>query len=193
MPLDTGSRSARAKPLHWTSCLKIAEDVVQGLAYVHQASRLTHGNLKASNVLLGADFEACLTDYCLSVLTDCSQDDTDSVGYKAPETRKSNNRVTAKSDVYSFGILLLELLTGRPPSEHPFLVPEELSSWVQSVRDVEPGEENRLAMLVEVAITCSSQSPEQRPSMWQVMKMIQEIKETVMMEDHDIDPSNEFL
>ncbi|KAL5714011.1 hypothetical protein ACHQM5_016029 [Ranunculus cassubicifolius] len=187
-----GSRSAKAKPLHWTSCLKIAEDVVQGLAYIHQASRLTHGNLKATNILLGADFEACLTDYCLSVLTDSSHDDTDSDGYKAPETRKSNTRVTAKSDVYSFGILLLELLTGKPPSEHPFLAPEELSNWVQSVREVEPGEENRLGMLVEVAITCSLQSPEQRPSMWQVMKMIQEIKETVMMEDNDVDSSMGF-
>ncbi|KAF5197262.1 Inactive leucine-rich repeat receptor-like serine/threonine-protein kinase [Thalictrum thalictroides] len=181
-----GSRSARAKPLHWTSCLKIAEDVVQGLAYIHQASRLIHGNLKSTNVLLGADFEACLTDYCLSVLTSSSHDDTESAGYKAPETRRSNSRITAKSDVYSFGILLLELLSGKPPSEHPFLVPEELSNWVQSVRDVEPGEENRLAMLVEVAITCSLHSPEQRPSMWQVMKMIQEIKETVMMEDNEL-------
>ncbi|PIA56572.1 hypothetical protein AQUCO_00700726v1 [Aquilegia coerulea] len=181
-----GSRSARAKPLHWTSCLKIAEDVVQGLAYIHQASRLIHGNLKSTNVLLGADFEACLTDYCLSVLTSSSHDDTESAGYKAPETRRSNSRTTAKSDVYSFGILLLELLSGKPPSEHPFLVPEELSNWVQSVREVEPGEENRLAMLVEVAITCSLHSPEQRPSMWQVMKMIQEIKETVMMEDNEL-------
>ncbi|KAF9600126.1 hypothetical protein IFM89_003673 [Coptis chinensis] len=187
-----GSRSARAKPLHWTSCLKIAEDVVQGLAYIHQASGLIHGNLKSSNVLLGTDFEACLTDYCLSVLTDSTLDETDSAGYKAPETCKFNSRITTKSDVYSFGVLLLELLSGKPPSQHPSLVPEELSSWVQSMREVEPGEENRLAMLVEVAITCRVQSPEQRPSMWQVMKMIQEIKETVMMEDNDLVPSMGF-
>ncbi|KAK9165802.1 hypothetical protein Scep_000993 [Stephania cephalantha] len=62
-----GSRSTRAKPMHWTSCLKIAEDVAHGLAYIHQTVRLVHGNLKASNVLLGSDFEALLTDYCLTV------------------------------------------------------------------------------------------------------------------------------
>ncbi|KAJ0543657.1 putative protein kinase RLK-Pelle-LRR-III family [Helianthus annuus] len=44
-----GSKSTRAKPLHWTSCLKIAEDVAQGLSYIHQAWRLVHGNLKLSN------------------------------------------------------------------------------------------------------------------------------------------------
>ncbi|CAI8599261.1 unnamed protein product [Vicia faba] len=67
-----GSRSSRARPLHWTSCLKIAEDIAQGLSYIHQAWRLVHGNLKSTNVLLGPDFEACVTDYCLSVLTNPS-------------------------------------------------------------------------------------------------------------------------
>jgi serine/threonine protein kinase len=77
-----GSRSARAKPLHWTSCLKIAEDVAHGLAYIHQVSSLVHGNLKSSNVLLGRDFEACVTDYCLAFLTDSSLiEDPDSAAY----------------------------------------------------------------------------------------------------------------
>ncbi|KAJ4967054.1 hypothetical protein NE237_018903 [Protea cynaroides] len=180
-----GSRSARAKPLHWTSCLKIAEDVAQGLAYIHQAFRMVHGNLKSTNVLLGPDFEACLTDYCLAVLADTpvSEEDDDSAGYRAPETRKSISRATPKSDVYAFGVLLLELLTGKPPSQHPFLMPSELHIWVRSTRDEDGGEENRLAMLTEVAATCSQTSPEQRPTMWQVLKMIQEIKEIVIMED----------
>ncbi|KAJ0527254.1 putative protein kinase RLK-Pelle-LRR-III family [Helianthus annuus] len=33
-----GSKSTRAKPLHWTSCLKIAEDVAQGLSYIQVSS-----------------------------------------------------------------------------------------------------------------------------------------------------------
>ncbi|KAF8404982.1 hypothetical protein HHK36_009877 [Tetracentron sinense] len=188
-----GSRSTRAKPLHWTSCLKIAEDVAQGLAYIHQASRLVHGNLKSSNVLLGTDFEACLSDYCLAVLADCSSDDDpDSAGYRAPETRKSSRLATSKSDVYAFGILLLELLTGKCPSQHPFLVPADIPNWVRSVREEDGDEDNRLAMLVEVATGCSLISPEQRPTMWQVLKMIQEIKETVMMEDDEVDASTGF-
>ncbi|XP_024019525.1 probable inactive receptor kinase At5g67200 [Morus notabilis] len=180
-----GSRSTRAKPLHWTSCLKIAEDVAQGLAYIHQVSRLIHGNLKSSNVLLGSDFEACLTDYSLAILADTSaNDDPDSAGYKAPETRKSNRRATAKSDVYAFGILLLELLTSKHPSQHPFLLPTDVPDWVRATREDDVGEDGQLRMLTEVACICSLTSPEQRPAMWQVLKMIQEIKESVMT-DHN--------
>lgn len=181
-----GSRSTRAKPLHWTSCLKIAEDVAQGLAYIHQASWLIHGNLKSSNVLLGADFEACLTDYCLSALVDSSsvEDPDTAAAYKAPETRKSSRRATSKSDVYAFGVLLLELLTGKHPSQHPYLAPPDMLEWVRVMREDDGREENRLGMLTEVASVCSLKSPEQRPAMWQVLKMIQEIKESVMAEDN---------
>ncbi|KAM1048174.1 hypothetical protein ACFX1X_027669 [Malus domestica] len=180
-----GSKSTRARPLHWTSCLKIAEDVAQGLAYIHQSSSLIHGNLKSSNVLLGGDFEACLTDYGLAFFADTSaNEDPDSAGYKAPEIRKSSRRATSKSDVYAFGILLLELLTGKHPSQHPLLVPTDVPDWVRVMRDDDVGDDNQLGMLTEVACICSLTSPEQRPAMWQVLKMIQEIKESVMTDDN---------
>ncbi|KAI8004802.1 putative inactive receptor kinase [Camellia lanceoleosa] len=187
-----GSKSTRAKPLHWTSCLKIAEDVAQGLSYIHQAWRLVHGNLKSSNVLLGSDFEACLADYCLAALASSIPSDVDddvNIGcYRAPESRKSNHQATVKSDIYSFGVLLLELLTGKPPSQHPYLTPSDLINWVRSSREDDGGEDNRLGMLLEVSIACSAMSPEQRPTMWQVLKMIQEIKDAVIMEDSKSDP-----
>ncbi|CAH8335604.1 unnamed protein product [Eruca vesicaria subsp. sativa] len=185
-----GSRSSRAKPLHWTSCLKIAEDVAQGLYYIHQtSSALVHGNLKSTNILLGHDFEACLTDYCLSVLTDSSSsndDDPDSSSYKAPEIRKSSRRPTSKCDVYSFGVLIFELLTGKNASRHPFMAPHDMLDWVRAMREEEEGaEDNRLGMMTETACLCRVTSPEQRPTMRQVIKMIQEIKESVMGEEND--------
>ncbi|KAL1196510.1 putative inactive receptor kinase [Cardamine amara subsp. amara] len=185
-----GSRSSRAKPLHWTSCLKIAEDVAQGLYYIHQSSSaLVHGNLKSTNILLGQDFEACLTDYCLSVLTDSSSvspDDPDSSSYKAPEIRKSSRRPTSKCDVYSFGVLIFELLTGKNASRHPFMAPNDMLDWVRAMREEEEGaEDNRLGMMTETACLCRVTSPEQRPTMRQVIKMIQEIKESVMAEEND--------
>ncbi|KAK6130859.1 hypothetical protein DH2020_035377 [Rehmannia glutinosa] len=189
--LGPRSKSAKAKALHWTSCLKIAEDAAQGLCYIHQAWRLVHGNLKSSNVLLGSDFEACLTDYCLVALASPSSDeDANSIAYKAPETLKFNHREeTTKSDVYSFGVLLLELLTGKHPSQHPNLKPDDMIGWMRSVRDEQSGE-NRLEMLLEVALACRVASPEQRPTMWQVLKMIQEIKEVVLMEDSEFDSNS---
>lgn len=181
-----GTKSARAKPLHWTSCLKIAEDVAQGLSYIHQAWRLVHGNLKSSNILLGSDFEACLTDYCLLAIANPIPDESpDFKAYQAPETRNVNGGITtSKSDVYSFGILLLELLSGKEPSQHPYLMPNDMMNWMRINRDAENGEEDdKLEMILEVAIACSMTSPEQRPTMWQVLKMIQEIKDAVTMEE----------
>ncbi|CAD5336088.1 unnamed protein product [Arabidopsis thaliana] len=168
----------------------IAEDVAQGLYYIHQtSSALVHGNLKSTNILLGQDFEACLTDYCLSVLTDSSSaspDDPDSSSYKAPEIRKSSRRPTSKCDVYSFGVLIFELLTGKNASRHPFMAPHDMLDWVRAMREEEEGtEDNRLGMMTETACLCRVTSPEQRPTMRQVIKMIQEIKESVMAEEND--------
>ncbi|KAK1291113.1 putative inactive receptor kinase [Acorus calamus] len=183
-----GSKSTRAKPLHWTSCLKIAEDIAQGLAYIHQTSRLVHGNIKSSNVLLGPDFEACLSDCCLSFLRpEPSNDNEDnppsSSGYRAPEVQKSKNGQTAKSDIFAFGVLLLELLTGKPPAQHPVYATENLPQWVSSVREDEGCEDERLMMLVDVAAACVRGAPDGRPTAWQVVKMIQEVKEIGVGED----------
>ncbi|KAH0697470.1 hypothetical protein KY290_015336 [Solanum tuberosum] len=188
-----GSRSTRARPLHWTSCLKIAEDVAQGLAYIHQASKLTHGNLKSSNVLLGSDFEACLTDYSIIALADISlEDDPDSACYKAPEVRKSARRATPGSDVYAYGILLLELLTGKPPSQHPHLSPPDVPDWVRAMREDDNEEDRWLAMLIDLASICSLTSPEQRPTMRQILKMIQDIKDSAMVENNKRDAHNGY-
>ncbi|KAJ3691398.1 hypothetical protein LUZ61_020562 [Rhynchospora tenuis] len=196
-----GSRpSGKGKPLHWTSCLKIAEDVAAGLLHLHQ-SGLVHANLKPSNVLLGADFESCLTDFSLvptflppspSPSSSLPSPSSSSLFYQAPETRnlRSLNAFTPSSDIYSFGILLLELLTGKVPFQG--LVEEhgkDIPKWVRSVREeekTESGEESdtaeeKLGVLLEIAITCVAVDAGTRPRTEDVLRMVRDARAEAMV------------
>ncbi|XP_078431608.1 inactive leucine-rich repeat receptor-like serine/threonine-protein kinase At1g60630 [Wolffia australiana] len=177
-----GSRpGGGGKPLHWTSCLKIAEDVATGLLYLHQ-NGVVHGNLKSSNVILGPDFESCLADYGL--VPHLSSSDFAGEG------------ATEKADLYSFGILLLELLTGKTPSQGPA---EGVEAWVRSVREQEAdsgydpasGSDNseKLGALVAVAASCVAPAPESRPSSDEVVRMIREARVEILASSNSGDHS----
>lgn len=188
-----GSRtSAGGKPLHWTSCLKIAEDLATGLLYIHQNPGLTHGNLKSSNVLLGSDFESCLTDYGLMSFRNPDfpeESSASSLFYRAPECRDMRTPLTQQADVYSFGVLLLELLTGKTPFQDLVLEHgSDIPKWVKSVREeeIESGDEptssgneaaeEKLTALLNIAMACVSLVPENRPVMKEVLRMIRETR-----------------
>ena len=50
--------------------------------------------------------------------------------------------------------------------------------WVRSVREEgESVDDEKLTMIVDIAATCIRSSPENRPTSWQVLKMIQEVEE----------------
>ncbi|KAJ0546954.1 putative protein kinase RLK-Pelle-LRR-III family [Helianthus annuus] len=179
--------SSGGKPLHWTSCLKIAEDLATGLLHIHETpGGLTHGNIKSSNVLLGSDFESCFTDYGLISLKNPNSIDDSSAAslfYRAPECRDFKNPPSQQADVYSFGVLLLELLTGKAPYQD--LVAEhgsDLPSWVKSIRHKEiessgePMSSGKLEALLNIAMACVLVAPENRPVMKEVLSMIKETR-----------------
>lgn len=202
-----GSRpDGGGKPLHWTSCLKIAEDVATGLLHLHQAPGVIHGNLKSSNALLGSDFESCLTDYGLIPhfrLPDSREDSNGatSLFYRAPESRNPQRSFTQQSDVYSFGVLLLELLTGKTPfqdlvEEHG----EDIPQWVRSIREEETesgddptsgneASEEKLGALLNIAMACVSPLPENRPTTKEVLRMIRDARAEVLASSNSSDHS----
>ncbi|CAK5271731.1 unnamed protein product [Mycena citricolor] len=105
---------------------KFIREIAEGLAFLHDQN-VIHGDLRGSNILVNDEGHACLTDFGLTVLPDCTISQTHngagSVRWMAPETHNPTDcglppsgltRLPA-SDIYSFACLCLELYTGYPP------------------------------------------------------------------------------
>lgn len=182
-----GNRGPGRVPLDWSTRVKIALGAARGLAYLHEtcsASRIPHGNIKSSNILVDQHGNACVADFGLTLLMSPATIASRLLGYRAPEQIESK-KVTQKGDVYSYGVVLLEVLTGRVPAQSLQDEGVDLPRWVQSVvREEWTAEvfdlelmrskhmEEHLVSLLQIAMACVSPSPDQRPSMLHVTSMI---------------------
>ncbi|XP_075484231.1 uncharacterized protein LOC142524236 [Primulina tabacum] len=122
--------------------LKIAIDIAHALEYLHIGtdSPIIHGDLKPSNVLLDDDMTAHVGDFGLSKKVSDMLESPESsntigikgtIGYVPPEYGTSNT-VSIKGDVYSFGIILLEMFTGKRPTDQAFDENLNLHDFVSS-------------------------------------------------------------
>jgi len=111
-------RGVKKAVVHWTPRLRIVKGVASALSYMYdELPMLTvpHGHLKSSNILLDDHFQPLLTDYALVPVMNQSHAAQLMVAFKSPE-RKQFGKSSKKSDVWCLGLLILEIVTGRPPS-----------------------------------------------------------------------------
>ncbi|XP_061340224.1 leucine-rich repeat receptor-like protein kinase PXC1 [Gastrolobium bilobum] len=209
-----GNRGPGRIPLDWTTRISLVLGAARGLARIHaeySAAKIPHGNVKSSNVLLDKNGVACIADFGLSLLLNPVHAIARLGGCRAPEQAEMK-RLSQEADVYSFGVLVLEVLTGRAPSQHPSPtrprvelegqdhVDMDLPKWVGSVVKEEwtsevfdqellryKNIEEELVSMLNVGLACVVPQPEKRPTMLEVVKMVEDIRveQSPLREDFD--------
>ncbi|XP_062199548.1 L-type lectin-domain containing receptor kinase IX.1-like [Phragmites australis] len=180
--------------LTWSERYKIILGLGSALRYLHQEWEqcVVHGDIKPSNIMLDSSYNAKLGDFGLARLVDhgtglrTTMHVLGTAGYIDPEF-VNTRRPSTESDVYSFGIVLLEIVSGRPPvflpeGEAPFL----LLKWVRSLYSqgatldaVDPrlrgdeDDERQMERALVVGLWCARHDPAERPSIAQAMLVLQ--------------------
>ncbi|GAB2295945.1 LRR receptor-like serine/threonine-protein kinase FEI 1 [Dionaea muscipula] len=181
----------RSQQLDWDARLNIILGAAKGLAYLHHdcSPRVIHRDIKSSNILLDGNLEAHVSDFGLAKLLEDEESHITTIvagtfGYLAPEYMQSG-RATEKADVYSFGVLVLEVLSGKRPTDASYMEKGvNIVGWLnflisenrqrEMVEAVCEGVQvESLDALLSVSIQCVSPAPEDRPTMHRVLQILE--------------------
>ncbi|XP_058760637.1 probable receptor-like protein kinase At5g20050 [Vicia villosa] len=194
------TRRRRCGCLPWNLRYNVAIDVAKALSYLHHdcRSRILHLDVKPENILLDEDYKALVADFGLAKLVGKDESNIMTTirgtrGYLAPEWLLERG-ISEKTDIYSYGMVLLELIGGRrnvsrveDPRDKskkkwqffPKIVNEKLREGklmeIVDQRLLESGnfDESEVERLVFIALWCIQEKPRLRPSMVEVVDMLE--------------------
>ncbi|XP_010034802.2 pollen receptor-like kinase 3 [Eucalyptus grandis] len=204
-----GDRGPSHGDLNWPVRLKIIKGVAKGIGFLHDelsSSSLPHGNLKSSNILLNSEYEPLLADYGFSSLLGTSHVPQALFACKAPEVARFGG-LSPKCDVYCLGVVILEMLTGKFPSQYLSNGKggTDVIEWVRSA--ISDGREAELfdpeianstnsfpemEKLLHIGAACTEANPEQRLDMREAIRRIEEMQMEEGAESRTIDVSPRF-
>lgn len=173
--------------LDWGRRLRVATGVARGLEYLHEvvAPPIVHGGVKPSNILIDVKFSAKICDYGLSFLAPNEKEGL--VGYVDEEYWVEPKGASKESDVYGLGVVLLELLSGRRSDGGLIvkwglpLIKEMKMDEVLDPRLVVPNDIKPLVRLAKVASACVGNSRKNRPSIGQVVTILNNLQDEAML------------
>ncbi|XP_010914165.1 rust resistance kinase Lr10 [Elaeis guineensis] len=183
--------------IEWGKLHEIAIGTAKGIRYLHEEceQKIVHYDIKPSNILLNANFRPKVSDFGLA--KHCDRENTHvtltgargTPGYAAPELWMPLP-VTHKCDVYSFGMLLFEIVgrrrnldfkQGESQEWYPKWVWEKYEQRqlenVISLSGIEAKYQEKAERMCRVALWCVQYHPVARPSMSNVVRMLEEEEE----------------
>ncbi|TYI62695.1 hypothetical protein E1A91_D10G265100v1 [Gossypium mustelinum] len=124
--------------------VNVAVDVAHALEYLHHRCEtpIIHCDLKPSNILLDEEMVGHISDFGLAKILsgdelNYSANESSSLGLRgtigyAPPEYGMGSELSTNGDVYSYGILLLEMLTGKRPTNERFKEGLSLHNFVKA-------------------------------------------------------------
>jgi len=119
-------QKSNISPLTWKIRTRIIAEISSTLCFLHSSKpeKIVHGDLKPQNILLNSELSCKICEFgiCRLVTEDSlycpsihrSNEPKGSFPYTDPEFQRIGV-LTPKSDIYAFGVIILQLLTGKPP------------------------------------------------------------------------------
>ncbi|TYK27450.1 G-type lectin S-receptor-like serine/threonine-protein kinase [Cucumis melo var. makuwa] len=177
--------------LEWKDRFQITMGTARGLAYLHSGCdhKIIHCDVKPENILLNDSLGVKISDFGLSKLPTPEQSGLFTTlrgtkGYLAPEWL-TGSTISDKTDAYSFGMVLLEIVRGRKnwllqEEERVYfpLLALQMHMEGRYLESVDPRLEGKVRsdeveMLVRVGLCCVHEDPALRPTMANVVGMLE--------------------
>lgn len=186
----------RNSVLKWSHRYNIIKSLASAIRYLHEEwdEQVIHRSITSSAIILEPDMNPRLGSFALAefltrnehghhVVVDKKRSVCGIFGYMSPEYMESGE-ATTMADVYSFGIVILEMVTGQMAVD--FRKPEVLlvkrvyefntqKRPLEQLADLRlDGDYNQKEFfrLISLGIACTSPYPESRPSMRQIVSIL---------------------
>lgn len=166
--------------LDWSTRASIINGIAKGIEYLHGSKlnkpAMVHQNISVKNVLLDQRFKPLLSDSGLHQLL--TKDTVFSalkasaaMGYLAPEYA-TTGRFTQKSDIYAFGVLVFQIISGKRKFASAARFAAESCTFIDFIDPNLHGRfcEHEAAKFAKIALMCTHESPDQRPSVEEVVQ-----------------------
>ncbi|KAI3496048.1 hypothetical protein L1887_38398 [Cichorium endivia] len=160
----------------WGSKKRVVVNIARGLCFLHHECRpaISHGNLKANNVVFDENMEPCLAEFAFKTIS-------------ALESGEYNGLMEheLKDDIFNFGELVLEILTNgkkknggvsvhRTPKD--VLLNEIFNENEVGSSSSSKSTQEEIKLVLELILGCTTNKVADRPTMEEVLKILLRLK-----------------